>query len=169
MDLVQRKKIRLSNFDYSSRGAYFITICVTDRHALLWEQGTDITLKDQPPLNQNGSIVQAGIEQITAHYQHVIVDKYCIMPDHVHMIIFVLPNEEQRIMQQGGGARASTHVTLSSLIGSMKRWVSKEIGYSLWQKSFHDKVLWRKEDYDAVWKYIDENPLHYKDDCLIES
>jgi len=38
LELSKRKDIRLKDYDYSQNGAYFLTICVKDRHNLLWEQ-----------------------------------------------------------------------------------------------------------------------------------
>ena len=35
MDLPKRKSTRLRGYDYSSAGAYFLTICVKDRKQLL--------------------------------------------------------------------------------------------------------------------------------------
>ena len=48
--------------------------------------------------------------------------------------------------------------TLSVIIGSMKRWVSKQIGFSIWQKSFNDRIIRNEKGYLEVFKYIDENP-----------
>ena len=43
-DLPKRKSTRLKNFDYSSAGAYFVTICVRDRMQILSEiVRTDLT------------------------------------------------------------------------------------------------------------------------------
>ena len=36
-ELPKRKSTRLKNFDYSSAGAYFVTICVQDRMHILSE------------------------------------------------------------------------------------------------------------------------------------
>lgn len=37
MDLPKRKNIRLNDYNYSSNGAYFITICTKNKENLLWE------------------------------------------------------------------------------------------------------------------------------------
>ncbi len=168
MDLPQRKKIRIDGYDYSSRGAYFITICVSDRHALLWDSGTGIIDADNPPLSQYGRVVEKSIRQISTHHQQVVVDKFCIMPDHLHLIIFILPEERARVIAPKRQGTVSSVSTISTVIGSMKRWVSKQIGFSLWQKSFHDQILWSDQEYRDVWQYIDENPLHFMEDRFLE-
>ena len=47
-DLPKRKSTRLKSFDYSSVGAYFVTICVRDRMQILSEiVRTDLTSVDK--------------------------------------------------------------------------------------------------------------------------
>lgn len=161
MELRQRKKIRLEGYDYSQNGAYFVTICTTDRHWLLWENvGADIIRLQEPPLlSEHGKIVQTAIDNISAHYGNVIVDKYCIMPDHVHMIVFILPDENGRMISAP---------TLSVIIGSMKRWVSKQIGFPIWQKSFNDRIIRNEQGYQEVWQYIHTNPMKSEDNCFCQ-
>lgn len=40
----------------------------------------------------------------------------------------------------------------------MKRWVSKQTGKSIWQKSFYDSIIDSDKVYGEVWEYIDNNP-----------
>lgn len=157
MDLPKRKQIRLKNYDYSSCSAYFVTICVVNRNALLWNVGADIIRPHEPLLSQYGKTVETAIKAIPLHYDHVVVDNYVIMPDHVHMIVFVAPNENGRIISAP---------TLSVIIGSMKRWVSKQIGFPIWQKSFNDHIIRDEREYQKIWEYIDTNPLKLEDDCF---
>lgn len=80
------------------------------------------------------------------------MDKYCIMPDHIHLLL--------RIEAENG--RMISAPTVSAVVGSMKRWVSKTLGRSVWQKSFYDHVVRNRQDYEEIWRYIDENPLKYR-------
>ena len=34
--LPKRKKIRIEDYDYSTPGAYFITVCTTNREKIFW-------------------------------------------------------------------------------------------------------------------------------------
>lgn len=158
MELPKRKKIRLEGYDYSSCGAYFVTICISNRNALLWNVGADIIRSDEPLLSKYGKIVVMAINAIASHYSNVMIDKYCIMPDHIHMIVFIMPDSDGRIISAP---------TLSTIIGQMKRWVSKQIGFSLWQKSFNDRIIRTEHGYQEVWQYIDENPLKWANDKMI--
>lgn len=48
-----------------------------------------------------------------------------------------------------------------TVIGQMKRWVSKQAGRPIWQKSFYDHGIRNQRDYDETWEYIENNPLKY--------
>ncbi|MBQ2911822.1 MAG: transposase, partial [Clostridia bacterium] len=49
--------------------------------------------------------------------------------------------------------------TISRIVKQFKGSVTKQIGKSIFQKSFFDRVIRDRREYLAVWKYIDENPL----------
>ena len=147
-----RKKIRLDGYDYSSSGAYFITICTMDRKPLLWKR-SDADFG----LSHCGETVKTAIESIEKHYKYVAVDKYCIMPNHVHLILTITADERGRMISAP---------TVSNVVGSMKRWVSKELSVSIWQKSFFDRVIRGEKDYLEIWQYIDDNPLKWVSDEL---
>ena len=152
-DLPKRKEIRIKDYDYSSTGAYFITICTANREEIFWNGvGADIIRPQNVPLSTAGKIVEQGILQMAQHYENVAVDKYCVMPDHVHFIL--------RIESDIGG-RIISAPTVSTGVGSMKRWGSRQIGRPIWQKSFYDHGIRNQQDYDEIWQYIENNPLKY--------
>ena len=152
-DLPNRKPIRIENYDYSTPGAYFITLCTANREKIFWNRvGADIIRPQNVPLSVAGQIAEQGILQIAEHYENVIVDKYCIMPDHIHLIL--------RIESEIDGRMISAP-TVSTAVGSMKRWVSRQIGRPIWQKSFYDHGIRNQQDYDEIWQYIENNPLKY--------
>ena len=152
-ELPKRKPIRIENYDYSSPGAYFITVCSSNREEIFWNGvGADIIRPQDVPLSAAGKIAEQGILQMAQHYENVAVDKYCVMPDHVHFIL--------RIDSDIGG-RIISAPTVSTVVGSMKRWVSRQIGRPIWQKSFYDHGIRNQRDYDEIWEYIENNPLKY--------
>ena len=155
-----RKPNRLPEYDYSQNGAYFVTVCIADKNNLFWDtvgaaisrpQIEDEELVPQPPLSAYGRIVEQGIQNIPHCYPSVSVEKYCIMPDHIHMILCFAKDSERQI----------TAPTLSRVVGQMKRWVSKQIGAGMWQKSYYERVIRNGAEYEEIWRYIHENPLKY--------
>ena len=82
MVLPQRKSVRLIGYDYSSEGLYFITICCEGFRCLLGSVRGDQMIK-----NELGTFVKECWLKIPAHYPHVKLHEFVVMPNHVHGII----------------------------------------------------------------------------------
>ena len=152
-----RKNNRLAEYDYSSAGAYFITLCTKDKLQIFWSNfvGADIIRpQDKNHLSKCGLVADKVISDIPLHYPNVTVDKYVIMPNHIHMLLTIHETD----------GRIISAPTISTVIGQMKRQISKLLGQSIWQKSFHDHIIRNQADYDSVWQYIDENPQKWQTD-----
>lgn len=180
-----RKNNRLTEFDYSQNGAYFMTICTKDRQNLFWDNNDFVgevigrpqheRYKDnniserlnnvnvgavigrpqyERYLNRNGEIIKFAIEQISIHYEGVLVEKYVVMPNHVHLILLIDRNEIN--------GRPMTAPTISWIINQFKGYCTKQIGFPIWQKSFYDHIIRNQADYDRIWRYIDENPIKWE-------
>ena len=148
-DLPKRKKIRLKDYDYSQNGYYFITVCTQNKKSLFWL--SDKPENIPPELSDYGKIVDSAINAIPVHYENVKIDKYVIMPDHIHLIL-VIENGYK-------SGRIISAPTVMTVIGQMKRWVSRKAGFSFWQKSFYEHVIRDEEDYKTKAEYILNNPL----------
>ena len=160
--LPERKKNRLENFDYSSCGVYFITICTANRRNYFWESGTTVVgaTIGRPPnygLSTNGHIVAEAINEITSKYPTISIENYVIMPNHVHILLRICADESGRPM---------VAPTVSRVVQQFKGLVSKRIGTAIWQKSFHDHLIRNLKDFADHMRYIDENPVRWKYDEL---
>ena len=155
----QRKATRLKAYDYSSPGAYFITICTKDRRYILSEitVGADALGGPKNRLTHSGRIVEKYILS-TSNIPGLHVDKYVIMPNHVHLLITV--------DETGGPPRASapTMASVPNAVSALKRLVNREIGNNIWQRSFHDHVIRNENDYREIWNYIETNPARWFED-----
>lgn len=101
MSLPKRKQNRLSGYDYSSCGAYFITVCTKDKKKLFWSDvGAAIgrPADGEYSLSEYGLIVDEAIKNIEKIYPMISVDSYVVMPNHVHMIIMINNDEYGRPM-----------------------------------------------------------------------
>ena len=166
MALPQRKSPRLKVYDYNTPGAYFITICTADRKCLL----SDITVGEglAPPEAKPtaiGQIVEEQILDLSRRYPSISVDKFVIMPNHVHLLILLTAGK------LSGGASPSP--TVIDVVRTMKsitaRLVSARFGLKpLWQRSFHEHVIRNERDYLESWQYIDNNPARWAEDCYAE-
>lgn len=99
-----------------------------------------------------GIIVEKEIEKLSTVYNAVSVDKYCIMPDHIHMILRIDTDED---------GRSQIAPTISRVIKQFKGAITKQVGRGIWQKSFYDHGIRNQQDYDEIWQYIENNPLKY--------
>jgi len=88
-ELPSRKSIRLKEFDYSSAGYYFVTICVKDGHEMFWEDSVGANCV-RPRLSEYGTIAEKEISILSKTYDTVDILKYVIMPNHIHMIIVLI-------------------------------------------------------------------------------
>lgn len=149
----KRKPNRLKNYDYSQSGIYFITICAKNKANLFWNVGATI---GRPNLSKTGEIVERAILNIPKTYSTVTLDKYVIMPNHIHLLLH-LRNENGRAMYAP---------TISTVIQQMKGYVTKQIGHNIWQKLFHDHIVRNEKSYKKIWQYIENNPLRWKEDCF---
>ena len=98
MDLPKRKQIRLPEYDYSSPGAYFVTICTKDKRCTLSDIAVGAATSRPPELHLGafGEIVDLAINNISSVYPGFSVDKYVIMPNHVHMIVRIDTDKDGR-------------------------------------------------------------------------
>ena len=154
MDLPKRKNIRLNDDNYSSNGAYFITICTKNKENLLWKNvgANCVRPLDQLPLSKIGIVIENEIYKLNTVYENIKVDKYQIMPNHIHLIIFIY---------EDSNGRTQFAPTISRIIKQFKGSITKQIGFSIWQKSFYDRIIRNENEYQSVWNYIHNNPLKY--------
>ena len=159
-ELPVRKSNRLKDYDYSQNGYYFITICVKDKHELLGQIDVGANCV-RPCLSGQGHIVEKEIHVLSETYDAVEVNKYVVMPNHLHMIIVI--NDSGRIDDSG---RTQFAPTISRIVKQFKGSITKQIGFSIWQRSFHDHIIRNEKEYLKIWQYIDENPMKWQEDCF---
>ena len=165
MELPKRKPTRLKDYDYSSPGAYFVTICTQDRKQILSKisiVGEGLRALPKNELTPIGSVVEKSICYIDNLYENFKIDKYVIMPNHIHIILFVRNN---------GSSGTSTptvkqHSAVPAFVSTFKRFSNKEIGENIWQRYYYDHIIRNKHDYEEISKYIHENPLKWQYDEL---
>ena len=235
-DLPKRKRLRLKNYDYSTPGAYFITICTHNKQCTLSHITGTIQESPESPthtvgaihkstkistqtvgaihessetpahtvgaihessespahivgaihesseipthtvgaihespkspkspkspetkLTEYGKIIDNIINHIPEHCKATI-DKYVIMPNHIHIILTIGCDPEVK--------QNEAFLSLSTVIGQYKSAVSRKIHLinpkiTVWQKSFHDRIIRNEAEYLKLWKYIDENTIPF--------
>ena len=158
MELPKRKQNRLTEYDYSTPNAYFITVCTQDRKNLFWtDVGAAISRQENVSLTDLGIVVKQSIDEIPEHYPAITVDNYVIMPNHIHLLLQINADIDGRPMAAP---------TISTVVNQMKGVISKRAGFSVWQKGFYDHVIRNDNDYRDIWKYIEGNPGKWTEEKL---
>ena len=70
------------------------------------------------------------------------------MPNHIHLLISI-------------GKAGGRMISAPTVIGSLKRYVSRQAGFSVWQKGFYDHVVRDPDDLQIKWNYIEGNPVQW--------
>jgi hypothetical protein len=120
-----RQSIRLKDYDYSSNGGYFVTICTRKRECLF-----DLV----PALKK---IVSDQWEKLTDRFPGIELDRFVVMPNHLHGIIFILDNGilvpentgQKYLAGRGFSVKepvsSSIRPTLGEIVGQYKRQFQK--------------------------------------------
>ena len=167
-----RKKNRLADYDYSQPGAYFITVCVEDRRPILSTVvGVDDHIDPQVQLSRIGAVVDKYTKTIPG------IGHYVIMPNHVHMILHISAKDPgsgpmclNRAPTEGAEFgpmclnRAPTEANISDLVRTWKTLITKELGQSIWQRSYYDHIIRSEQEYFEIAEYIMGNPGRWVED-----
>jgi len=142
-----RKQLRLKYFNYNNAGTYFITICTINKQHLLGHFSVNNSAKPIFYLSNYGKVIKKYIENIELIYNNIFLDNYVIMPNHIHLLIC-----------------SNTNIYIPNIIRTLKILTSKEIGKSIFQRSYHDHIIRNKEDYAKIFQYINDNPINWNKD-----
>jgi putative transposase len=124
---------RLSDHSYTGIQRYFLTICTHHRTELFRDK----------------DVVDAVVDHFlqTAREHDVAIVAYCVMPDHVHLLV--------------DGERDDSDLTRFVKIAKQRAgyWFKQRVGKRLWQKGYYEHVLRNDERTEAVAYYIIANPV----------
>lgn len=169
-----KKQYRHKDYDYSQNGFYFITICTKDKW-LFFGDIFDCKMK----LSAIGKIAEKYWLEIPNHFPFVKLDKFVIMPNHIHGIVQIVgntANDENYVNRVGTGhcpvptdvntRRGSIfgHVapkSISTLVGLFKSIVTKTINLRA-RNNAHNRELagfaWQSRFHDRIIR--NENELN---------
>ena len=160
MDLPKRKHIRLKDYDYSQNNIYFLTVCTHNR-AELFGEIVGATLRGRP--NAPDKMIEKWVLLLEKKYSNLQVDKYVVLPDHVHLLVSLYSDE----------TGDHTGSPLPKIIGWFKTMTTNEyirnvkagkfepFDKHVWQRGYYEHIIRCDQDYEEAWQYIDENPLKY--------
>jgi len=143
-----RHSIRLTNYDYSKNGLYYITICALGKQILFGEIN-DGEMK----LNEFGNIAQNQLNILTENYKDIIIENFIIMPNHIHFIL--IKNDDK--------------VKLGNIIAYYKYETSKKINelnkeefIKVWQRNYFERIIRNEQELNNIIEYIYNNPINWE-------
>ncbi|WP_282125481.1 transposase [Marinifilum flexuosum] len=177
---------RLQNWNYSSNGKYFITICTCEMEHFFGKVANEKMLQ-----NKIGELANRYWHEIPNHFPYVHLDEFIVMPNHIHGILVIddpyyrdssddinvqtrhclVSNQSKqnpgrkRFQNQGNN-------TISSIIGSYKSIVSKD-AHKInpkfeWHTHFYDHIIKDQKALQRIRNYIKYNPKNWKEDKYFE-
>ena len=197
---LERKKLRCQYIDYGRNGAYFLTICTFERQRLFglkpfqvknWHRETGLYQYGDPAVDGEtlpssvratlcGSprvlqMIEKWIHELPRKFKNVKVDYYVIMPDHVHLILFIVNGEDLGLphrvapTDQNKGRTQNTKgiseiidwfktMTTNDYIRGVRHNLLPPFNYHLWQRGFFDHVIRNSDDLLECRRYIKNNP-----------
>lgn len=172
-----RRSIRLRDFDYSSPGEYFITICTQNRKCLFGK-----IIDGEMESNEIGIIARKFWQQIPDRYENVNLDAFVVMPNHIHGIIGIEYSLESRpagvihelplqIDDRENYRKSRRKMYLPKIIGWYKMNVSKQsniildnTGDRFWQRNYYEHIIRNEKSLHQIRDYILNNPASWKED-----
>ena len=177
-DIHHRRSIRLTGHDYSQSGLYFITLCSINKICMF---GNVVDGKMQ--LNDIGQLVeQEWLNTINIRHNDVRLHNYIVMPNHFHAIIEIRrgeshspkshssqpdsPHSHSPQTINGGNINEndlpqrmkSPSQTVGAIVRGFKGAVSRQLGYSIWQRNYYEHIIRTDASYRHISNYIENNP-----------
>lgn len=170
------KSTRITNWDYSTPGIYFITICTTDHDNYFGE-----IVDNKIEYNEQGIIAVECLNEIEKHFDNVKIMESVVMPNHVHILIEVTKTRSNSVETHHGASlpikyqsyhfhrlAIKSNQTIPKIISQYKSTVSRKIGlkngYFGWQSRFYDVIIRNEKQLLTVKNYIINNIRNWKKD-----
>jgi len=176
--LHHRRSIRLKGYDYSQAGLYFVTICCRDMVCRFGkiENGEMI-------LNAAGEIVRNEWIKSVEIRKEIEIHEYIVMPNHFHAIVEIvgangIRPDDDGIRPDDNAVNMGVCVnkgvchtplrspskTLGALVRGFKSSVTKQLGFSVWQRNYWDNIIRNEQSYQHIENYIINNPIKWEND-----
>jgi len=182
-----RKTIRLKGYDYSQSGFYYVTVYTQNRECLLGE-----IIDRKMVLNEIGEIVDKWWLEIPKRFNGIKLDKYQLMPNHIHGIIIINNRDNGRENRDNG--RENRAPTLGKIIAYFKYQSTKQINQYLvgagiippsgiipssgvtssesiipnnkkiFQRNYYEHIIRNENELNAIRQYIIDNPKNWAKD-----
>jgi REP element-mobilizing transposase RayT len=175
---------RIPQHNYSNPGQYFVTICTENRQEILGKIENNRTV-----LNDIGIMIDFWWHEIFNKYKNASIDKYIIMPNHIHGIINIVgvdlcidPNHNNKNNDYNNIVPGENIVSplQNSNIGQIISWFKRmstnqyiknvknnnwpKFNKRFWQRNYHDHIIRNDKSLNKIREYIVNNPTTWDND-----
>ena len=169
----RRRSIRLPDHDYTSPGAYFVTICTHQGELLFGEVVDDVVV-----LNEYGQVAHEEWQASEDIRREIELDAFVIMPNHSHGIVWIRETDDDPAVglhNVGAHGRAPPRLprSLGSFIAGYKSAVTSRInrlrgmpGARVWQRNYYENIIRNDAALERIREYIQHNPARWSEDRL---
>ena len=144
------ESVHLQNYDYSSEGYYYVTICLNDRNT-----NTFGNIKEQKMvLSDIGVIVEEEWKRLPITYPNIELGEYIFMPEHMHGVIKIVKKTEKSLHLILRAYKSKSAIAINKARGTP--------GEKVWQSGYYDRVIRNEKEYLSISEYIKNNPIAYE-------
>ena len=169
-DRFKTKSSRLKNWNYSSIGFYFVTICTYNKNNFFGK-----IIDNQMGLSKIGIITNQCLIDISKHFSNVILDEYIIMPNHIHLIIQIINNNvetpymaslqtENKYKELNKKSNQLIPKAIQQFKSAVKRMCNQNKIWFSWQSRFYDHIVKNGKELLIIKNYISNNPINWQKD-----
>jgi len=177
----RRRTIRLPAYDYSSPGAYFVTIRVQGGECLLGD-----VIGETMNLSIFGQIAWRAWKRLPSHFPNLVLDAWTVMPNHMHGLLLITARCDPaasghlEVASPGAGLNAASRPprapapgSLGVIVGNLKSVSARRInqlrktpGQAVWQRNYWEHIVRDDESLRRIREYIQTNPARWAEDRL---
>ena len=153
--------------------------------------GTGLSDGPKVQLTRYGEIADKYINQINDFYSNLSIESYVIMPNHIHIMLWVkgdecgpsgtpvptvkdlcgpsgtpVPTVKDLCGPSGTPVPTAQNTIPAKFLSTFKRFCNRECGINIWQYRSYDHIIRNRQDYDEHLRYIYENPMRWYYDEL---
>lgn len=164
-EIHHRRSIRLKGYDYSSQGAYFVTLCVQNRKNLFGSIDNGIL-----NLNEAGNMILKWYRELENKFPALKCEEVIVMPNHFHCIWHITAQDAETNIPTI--AQWFKTMTTNEYIHGVKEKGWPPFDKRLWQRNYYEHIIRDEQAYENIRNYIKTNPEHSSTDrpaCLSES
>jgi len=177
LEKCRRRSIRLRGYDYTSTGAYFVTICAHGKVCLFGD-----IVDEKIRLNEAGCMIKKWWGELNRKFLTVETDEYIVMPNHFHGIIAIVnvgadlrvcpPSDTNTFGVHTKGTHTGVPLpeivqwfktmTTNEYIRGVKTGLLTPFAGRLWQRNYYEHIIRDDKSLHRIREYIASNPAQWE-------